>query len=87
MKKIIFFLLAFSGFYGCKRKWTDKDKSEFVSGCLNKMIKEMGESKAKSYCNCLMDKIVKKYPNANDVKYIKYDSSVTHMAKDCLKQH
>ena len=86
MKKIVFFLLAILGFFACKRKWTNKDKSEFLSGCLNKAIKEMEESKAKPYCNCLLDKIVKKFPNANDVNYIKYDSSVALMAKDCLKQ-
>lgn len=78
---IVLLVLLFS----CKRKWTEKDRSEFVSGCLSKAVIDLGQDKAKPYCNCLLQKIVAKYPNANDAKYIRYDTTVKQLAKECLK--
>jgi hypothetical protein len=75
----VFFLIA------CKRKWTDKDKSDFYSGCLNSAVSNKEVKNPKSYCSCLLQKVVAKYPNANDAKYIKYDSTVRELARDCLK--
>jgi hypothetical protein len=70
----------------CKRKWTSEDKTEFLGGCLKTALKDMPEEKAKPYCNCLLNKIVTKYPNARDAAYIKYDSTNVQLAKECLKQ-
>jgi hypothetical protein len=71
--------------FSCKRKWTDKDKSDFYSGCLNNAVTNKDVKDPKSYCNCLLQKVVAKYPNANDAKYIKYDSTVKQLAQECLK--
>ena len=76
---IILFLLS------CKRKWTTEDKTDFLGGCLKVAIKDMGEEKAKPYCSCLLEKVVARYPNANDAAYIKHDSTIVKMAKECLK--
>ena len=70
----------------CKRKWTTEDKTQFLGGCLKGAIKDMGEEKAKPYCTCLLNKVVTRYPNANDAAYIKHDSTIVILAKDCLKQ-
>jgi len=85
MKKIVTIIIIIS-LLSCKRKWTTEDKTEFLGGCLKAAIKDLGEEKAKPYCNCLLDKIVIHYPNARDAAYIKYDSAVVRMAKECLKQ-
>jgi hypothetical protein len=71
--------------FSCKRKWTEKNKADFVSGCLSRQVKELGIEKARAYCSCLVEKVVQKYPNANDARYIQYDSSLRQLAKDCLK--
>jgi hypothetical protein len=88
MKKIFLniFILLFVVCISCKRKWTEKDKADFVSGCLSRQARELGIEKAKRYCSCLIEKVVIKYPNANDAQYIQYDSSIVSVAKDCLKQ-
>jgi hypothetical protein len=85
MIRIIWIPLLFLCF-SCKRKWTETDKSEFLGGCLKTAVKDMGEEKAKPYCSCLLQKIVEKYPNANDAAYIRYDSTNIQLAKDCLKR-
>jgi len=86
MRRIIFFLLMISCF-SCKRKWTEKDKSEFLAGCLKNAVKNIGEQKAKPYCNCLLQRVIERYPNARDAPYIKYDTAIVRLAEDCLKQH
>lgn len=58
--------------------------SEFYSGCLSGASKNKEIKDPKAYCNCLLQKVVAKYPNANDAKYIKYDSTIRQLAKDCL---
>lgn len=72
----------------CNRKWTEKDKSEFMSGCLSGAMRDpdIGDSLAREYCRCLLDTVVKEYPNANDAKYIKYDSAIINMSKGCLEK-
>lgn len=72
--------------FACKRKWTDNDKSDFYSGCLNSATRNHDIKDPKSYCSCLLEKIVAKYPNANEAKYIRYDSNAKHLATECLKQ-
>ena len=72
--------------FSCKTKWTEKDKSDFFAGCMNNAVTNKDIPNPKTYCNCLLQKIVGKYPNANDAKYIKYDSSVRRLSRDCLKQ-
>ncbi|MGZ5190183.1 MAG: hypothetical protein ACXWCZ_04130 [Flavisolibacter sp.] len=84
--RIIISILIIICFLSCKRKWTTEDKTEFLGGCLKGAIKDMGEEKAKPYCSCLLDKIVVRYPDARDAAYIKYDSAIVRMAKECLKQ-
>jgi hypothetical protein len=85
MRIIVLSVFLFS-LFSCKRKWTDKDKNDFYSGCMNGAVSNKEVTDPKSYCNCLLEKVVAKYPNANDAKYIRYDSSVRRLAKDCLHQ-
>jgi hypothetical protein len=85
MRISIVFLLAL-GLFSCKRKWTDKDKNDFYAGCLNNATKNADIKDPKSYCSCLLQKVVTKYPNANEAKYIRYDSTVRQLARECLKQ-
>jgi hypothetical protein len=69
-------------------KWTEKDKSEFVSACLSRAVKDsnIGERSAREYCHCLVNKVVENYPNARDVQYIKYDKGIITISKDCLEK-
>ena len=69
----------------CKQGWTQKDQQEFMGGCINGALKEMGETKAKSYCGCMLQKIQERYPNAGDVKYLKSDTALYSIANGCRK--
>ncbi|MGZ3852011.1 MAG: hypothetical protein ACXVBX_04415 [Flavisolibacter sp.] len=84
MRYCLLFLLILLAF-SCTRKWNDKDKSEFYSGCLSSATANKDIKDPKNYCSCLLQKVVAKYPNANDAKYIKYDSTVKQLARECMK--
>ena len=85
--KIVVLVLGLIFMTSCSRKWTDKDKSEFLSGCLSASVKDtlIGEVYARDYCSCLLQKVVEHYPNANDVQYIRYDTAVKQLARECLE--
>jgi hypothetical protein len=82
----MFCLLCFLLLASCKRKWTQADTSEFLSGCMQGSVKDMGAEKAAKYCACLVEKVVARYPNAADARYIRYDTAIIRISKDCLKQ-
>jgi hypothetical protein len=85
MKILLISLLLIPAF-SCKRKWNEKDKSEFYSGCLTSATANKDIKDPKTYCSCLLQKVVAKYPNANHAKYIKYDTTVKQLARECMKQ-
>jgi hypothetical protein len=47
-------------------KWSAIDRSDFLSECVKSAKTGMSEEKAKNYCDCMMFKIERKYPNPND---------------------
>ena len=84
MRNFVLLVLILS-LLSCKRKWTEKDKADFYSGCLSSATTNKDIKNPKTYCSCLLQKVVTKYPNANDAKYIKYDSTIKQLATECLK--
>ncbi len=86
MKFIIAVLILVVSFPSCKRKWTDTDRREFLSGCMGNASKDslIGTRFAKTYCECLVESTEAKYPNANDVKYIRYDTAARQLGIQCL---
>jgi ATP-dependent Lon protease len=50
--------------------WTKSQREEFLSECINTAKESKGQEKAKSYCECMLFKIEKKYPNADDASNI-----------------
>jgi hypothetical protein len=69
---------------GCIRKWTQADRDQFVKGCISSSVKDMTAQKAEAYCNCMLQQVEKRYPNAADVKYISQDTAMNRIGKECL---
>ena len=84
MKHVVL-LVAMTTLFSCKHPWTREDKDSFLGGCVNGALKDMGETKAKSYCNCMLEKLQKRYPNASDLKYAKTDTVLYSMGRECMK--
>lgn len=69
-------------------KWSVTDRSDFLSECVKSAKTGMSEEKAKNYCDCMMFKIEKKYPNPNDAAGITEETLKSpdwkKMIADCL---
>ncbi len=61
--RIITFLAAIILLSSCKSSWDSESKDLFVQGCLED-AKEQGmpDDKAKSMCDCRLEKVMNKYP-------------------------
>jgi len=71
--------------FSCKNAWTQEDKDSFTGGCINGARKDMSMEKAQAYCDCMLQKLQKRFPDAGDMKYVKSDTAVYSMARDCMK--
>ena len=67
MKKIIALLLIILFFTSCKNTWSDEDKKAFYDACTED-ANHAGSppEKIKPYCDCVLGKIMAKYPSEND---------------------
>lgn len=68
--------------------WSYKDRSDFLSECIKSAKDGIGEGKAKNYCECMLFKIEKKYPNPRDAEGITDETlqlpDWKKMIQDCL---
>lgn len=69
-------------------KWSAIDRSDFLSECVKSAKTGMSEEKAKNYCECMMFKIEKKYPNPGDAAGITEETLKSpewkKIVQDCL---
>ncbi len=64
-KALLLVLLPLLG--ACKNTWNEDDKQAWQQACTENAIKWAGsEAKAKTYCDCVLGKMMQKYPNEND---------------------
>lgn len=64
--------------------WDDETKVAFVTNCTNESKARMSEAAAKEYCDCMLEKIVAKYPNPADANNMTI-TETQDMAKECVK--
>ena len=51
----------------CKNTWNQDDKDSFYQACTDEAIKWAGSpEKAKTYCDCVLGKMMTKYPHEDD---------------------
>ena len=69
MKTTFILLLLIVGISSCKEKWNEEDKRAFYSACTETAHNDWAptDSIAKIYCDCIFDKMAKKYPEEEDM--------------------
>ncbi len=86
MKKVLLSGIIICSLLSCSNKsdWSDVEKDAFVKNCVPsaQQSANMDATKAKDYCECMMGKVEKKYPKAEDAAKLTA-IEVTEMAKDC----
>ncbi len=84
MHKIIPLVLLL-GICSCKT-WNEDDKDAWKQACTENASKwAASDADAKTYCDCVLDKMIKKYPNENDalehIGELATDTSLTNCKK------
>lgn len=63
MKKIVLFVTVLFLFSACKNTWDSEDKQLFYQSCVEEAGWLDSPEKKKTYCDCVMDKMMTKFPN------------------------
>jgi len=63
---LFLFVIILAGFTSCKNTWSQEDKDNYMHTCMEGLT-TIDSGKATAYCNCMLDKLVTKYPNVNDM--------------------
>lgn len=48
-----------------KGYWSTKDRTDFLTDCINAAKEGLGDEKAKNYCECMLYKVEVKYPDSS----------------------
>ncbi len=67
---------------GSSQQWSTTDKQEFIDACIPDASKALGDGTGKTYCNCVLEKLMKEYPNPKDAGKAS-GSRMTEYAKEC----
>ena len=67
MKKIVLYIIILTSVSSCANTWNEDDKDAWKQACKETAMHWAGsEGKAKTYCDCVLGQMIKKYPNEND---------------------
>lgn len=88
MKKSTLTLFLLSALFilnscGGKKKWPDADQKAFMDSCVPGAA-ENPSIDANKYCNCMLEKIMDKYPNPKDAEKMTMADMMSD-AEKCLK--
>lgn len=64
--------------------WPDADVAAFRTECVKGAAVSMSEDIANQYCDCMLQKIMTKYPDVNNASSMTIDE-MTELAQDCVK--
>jgi hypothetical protein len=91
MKKLIPLLsILFIFTTSCREKWTTGTKNRFYEGCTQEAQKWAGSPElAKTYCDCVFEKMSAKYPHEDDalahIDSLAVDPDLIRCKEDIMK--
>jgi hypothetical protein len=66
MKKLFIILAVVVSCSSCQSAWNQSDKDAFYEACIDDANTWSGDpAKSKQYCECVMVKVLERYPNVN----------------------
>jgi hypothetical protein len=58
-------------------KWSSDEREEFLASCIDSAKPNVGEKQAKIYCECMLFKVEKAFPNSGDATRLTADELAT----------
>ena len=65
--------------------WTPSEKTTFMTACVEGTTETMGENKSADYCACLLNKLEKLYPVADEVINLP-EKKQNEVCQQCLQE-
>lgn len=65
------------------QSWSVADQNEFMDNCTPGASKSLGASQGSSYCDCMLRKLMREYPNSKDVGNVSKEH-MSQLASECL---
>ena len=87
MKHLVLVVILFTACSQDKKpdpgvRWDMKDQNDFIENCVENAKTGIGEAKARKYCDCMLEKVMKRYPDVNDTEEMTMGETV-ELAKEC----
>ena len=60
-----FLIILLGMLVSCKARWSEEDKADLLKNCLEQDAPRYGFSEPEKHCDCIVKKIISKYPNPN----------------------
>lgn len=71
----------------CAGGWHDEDKARIRTDCMQQADPQIGEAKAKAYCDCFVEKMVHTYPVFNDFMDKMNIDTVNKLKAECRSEN
>jgi hypothetical protein len=63
--------------------WPEVEKQGFMDECVKGAAVSLGEESARNYCDCMLTKVIEKYPNVDDAMGLSVEE-MGKMAEGCV---
>lgn len=82
--KLVLIVVASLLIYSCgqSKGWSKENKEKFIKGCVNSSKRAVSEEKANEICNCLLNKMMEKYPTMKESQVMSVDE-IREMGASC----
>lgn len=65
-------------------KWPKEEKEAFIKSCIKNAKTNMTDEDAKAYCDCMLEKVIEKYPTPEQATKLSTEEA-QKMAVKCLE--
>lgn len=62
--------------------WSSSEKRQWSKMCVDPLVESLGETKAEKYCDCVLDKIMEKYPSFEKMNRLGSEEAGMELGKE-----
>ncbi len=66
MKRLLLLLIPVALLTSCENTWDSETKEMYITSCKEDATWAKTDAEKDTYCNCMLDKLMKKYPKVSD---------------------
>ena len=83
MKRLLLLLIPVALLTSCENTWDSETKEMYITSCKEDATWAKSDAEKDTYCNCMLDKLMKKYPKVSDFMNHIEDVMADTTLQDC----